>query len=88
MSKLIDMTGRKIGRLTVLSYSGSKFRGRSAKASWHCRCDCGRRLVVVGAKLREGQESCGCLSRFTPERAKLISQQASARRASATKPER
>jgi hypothetical protein len=51
---LIDMTNKRIGRLLVTGYAGSRFRGRSAKASWDCLCDCGARLVVVGAKLREG----------------------------------
>jgi hypothetical protein len=64
MSKLIDMSGQRISKLVVTGYAGSKFRGRSAKASWHCLCDCGARLIVVGAHLREGHtKSCGCASR-------------------------
>lgn len=78
--KMIDMTNRRIGKLTVLSYAGSKFRGRSAKASWHCLCDCGARLVVVGAHLREGTtRSCGCGARLTSERAREIGAKGSAR---------
>jgi hypothetical protein len=42
MSKMIEMEGQKIGKLLVLGYAGSKFRGRASRASWHCRCDCGR----------------------------------------------
>jgi hypothetical protein len=60
MSRLIDMTGRKIGRLIVTGYAGSKFRGRAARASWTCRCSCGITFVATGAHLREGQQSCGC----------------------------
>jgi hypothetical protein len=58
--KMIDMTGRKIGKLTVLGYAGSKFRGRAARASFHCHCDCGTDTITTGAKLREGAaQSCG-----------------------------
>ena len=32
MSELIDMEGKRIGRLTVLGYAGSKFRGRASRA--------------------------------------------------------
>jgi hypothetical protein len=61
MTRLIDMTGRKIGRLTVLG------RGRNDKdpeAVWRCRCDCGNTTVVRGKCLRTGHtRSCGCLWR-------------------------
>jgi hypothetical protein len=87
MSKMIDMEGKKVGKLTVLGYAGSRFRGRSAKASWHCLCDCGARLVVVGgAHLREGTtRSCGCMAKLTPERAREIGAKGSARPGGARK---
>jgi len=67
MSKLIDMSGKRFGLLTVGSYAGSKFRGRAARASWNCVCACGTNLVVTGAKLRSGEtKSCGCATRFKP----------------------
>jgi len=57
-SRLIDMTGRKHGRLTVIQRSPKpEFR-----AQWQCRCDCGKVVIVDGVKLRSGHtKSCGCL---------------------------
>jgi hypothetical protein len=82
MSKLIDMSGRKIGKLTVLGYAGSKFRGRASRASWHCSCDCGREIITTGAKLREREgntaQSCGCAWRLTPERARELAARSNA----------
>ena len=61
MSKRIDLTGRKIGKLTVIQYAGND-KGKNAR--WECRCDCGRRTVVAGNHLRNGHtQSCGCLQR-------------------------
>lgn len=58
MSKLIDITGRRFGRLTVIERAGSNKYG----AKWKCECDCGNISVVLGAKLRNGHtKSCGCL---------------------------
>lgn len=86
MTRMVDMTNKRVGKLTVLGCAGSKFRGRSAKAAWHCRCDCGARLVVVGAHLREGTtRSCGCAARLTSERARLIGAKGSARPGGARK---
>jgi hypothetical protein len=61
MSKLIDLIGRRFGRLVVLE------RGLPDKwgsCSWFCRCDCGELRTVNGAKLRSKEtNSCGCLNR-------------------------
>lgn len=59
MGKLIDITGKKFGRLTVIKRVGSNKQGQS---TWLCKCDCGNEKVVVGAALRRGYvKSCGCL---------------------------
>lgn len=60
MSKIIDLTDQRFGRLLVIA------RGPSTKvngfAQWACRCDCGKVTVVSGVNLRNGQtHSCGCL---------------------------
>lgn len=52
-----DETGKKYGLLTVLERAGY-LHGRVA---WKCRCDCGNIVIAEGAKLRQGQLSCGCL---------------------------
>ena len=60
MSKLIDMTGKRIGRLTVIQRT--KKEGR-ASAYWVCRCDCGKEIIADGVMLRRGDyKSCGCWS--------------------------
>ena len=54
----IDETGKRYGKLTVLS--------RSKKADgthifWHCLCDCGNTVEVNGTYLRSGvSTNCGC----------------------------
>lgn len=54
-----DMTGKKFGRLTVLSFAGSR-KGR--KAFWTCLCECGAIVEIWGAAMRNGRtRSCGCL---------------------------
>lgn len=59
MSKMIDLTGRRFGKLTVLEQSGRSNQGR---VKWRCRCDCGAEAIVSGTDLRSGQtKSCGCL---------------------------
>ena len=56
-----DMTGKKIGRLTVVAYSHI---GAGGKAYWECKCECGNTCVISGDKLRRGHtKSCGCLQR-------------------------
>jgi hypothetical protein len=41
-----DLTGKKFGRWTVLSYAG--------KASWNCLCECGNARDVPGEGESEG----------------------------------
>lgn len=57
MPKLIDLTGKKFGRLTVLNRADNiKNRVR-----WNCVCDCGIQTTVDGANLKTGNTtSCGC----------------------------
>jgi hypothetical protein len=72
MPKLIDLTGRQFGKLTVVRRDGSD---RYSKPKWLCRCDCGREATVLGLCLKNGRtRSCGCLKRCntntTPRRGK------------------
>ena len=58
-ARVIEMTGRRYGKLSVLERCWVT-RGRGA--FWACLCDCGNRTVVDGACLRSGKtSSCGCL---------------------------
>lgn len=66
MSKLIDLTGRVFGRLTVIARCRSAANGMSR---WLCRCECGEETTVFGRHLRDGHtQSCGCLQKIRPNR--------------------
>lgn len=57
MSKRIDMTGQKYGRLTAIELD----RIENNHTFWKCQCDCGNVAIIDGAKLRNGHtKSCGC----------------------------
>jgi len=59
MGKLIDLTGQRFGKLTVIARDGSD---KNNKATWLCRCDCGKETVVRGSDLRQEKiRSCGCI---------------------------
>jgi hypothetical protein len=57
---VIDMTGRRVGRLLVLHLT-EKRKGK--QAIWLCRCDCGSIIEILGSSLRRSAptKSCGCL---------------------------
>lgn len=62
-TRLIDLTGRTFGRLTVLHRVETP-PGRKKAGYWQCRCSCGETTVVVSGNLRSGNSrSCGCLDR-------------------------
>lgn len=55
--KTVDLTGKKFSRLTVLVFD----QYRKCKASWVCKCDCGKTLNVLAHRLLSGHtKSCGC----------------------------
>lgn len=62
MSKLIDLTGQRFGRLTVVSRTENTPQG---KARWDCQCECGKKASgVIGTHLRSGHTiSCGCVQK-------------------------
>ena len=56
--KAIDMTGMKIGRLTVISRAENTNQN---KAQWLCKCDCGNEVIVSRRHLKDfSTVSCGC----------------------------
>ena len=60
MSRIIDMVGRKIGKLTVLCRA-PQLNYKNTKARWKCKCDCGVIVNVLGDNLRSFYTtSCGC----------------------------
>ena len=61
MSKKIDLTGRRFGRLVVLEQGSYITPGRPR---WRCRCVCGKETIVSSASLLYGNTtSCGCYRR-------------------------
>ena len=59
VSTLIDMKGRRYGRLVVLCRAGTIHN----QAAWLCKCDCGNEKIIRGSCLRDGlSKSCGCLA--------------------------
>ena len=62
MSKVIDLTGKKFGKLTVVKRAKSK--KNCTFAVWLCSCDCGNTCEVRSPDLRSGNTtSCGCIKR-------------------------
>ncbi len=58
--RVVELTGQRFGRLTVLHRAPRQPDGR---ARWVCRCVCGPESVVDGKSRRSGNtRSCGCLS--------------------------
>lgn len=63
MSKRIDLTGQRFGRLVV---EGFAYVDKHKNAVWNCKCDCGATVTVNGNNLKKGNtKSCGCLNRET-----------------------
>lgn len=51
-----DLTGKQFGKLTVLSFAGNTYRGKSL---WRCKCICGNEHVTTGERLTISQcSSC------------------------------
>ena len=65
MSKFIDLTGQKFGRLTILKEAGRRRKtNQSIEALWFCRCSCGTEKTIRSSLLRSGDtQSCGCLQK-------------------------
>jgi len=58
MPNLIDITGNKYGRLSVL---GRGLNRGDKRTWWKCVCDCGTEVEVRGNYLKNGRTtSCGC----------------------------
>jgi hypothetical protein len=60
MSKKLDLTGKRFGRLVALFDIGK--RNSQGCVIWRCLCDCGSFTKVNSSNLRTGHiKSCGCL---------------------------
>ncbi len=61
MKKVIDLTGMKLGKLTVMSRAENTIYPYGGMAvNWNCLCECGRTAIVRGAHLKSGHHvGCG-----------------------------
>ena len=58
MSKNVDLTGMRFGKLTVLEPTKERKNGYTV---WICRCDCGNTVHAASRFLKNGwMTSCGC----------------------------
>lgn len=58
MPPLIDLTGQRFGRLTVIKRAPN---GNCGNTRWECKCDCGKTTYSDSKQLRRGiTQSCGC----------------------------
>lgn len=62
MSKHIDLTYQKFGKLTVLG-KGDDYISPSGShlLRWKCQCECGNIINATTSQLKRGQSSCGCI---------------------------
>lgn len=65
MSKLIDLSGQRFGRLIAIKRVEDMVnKNGKHETMWLCRCDCGNEIVTRARQLRCGnKKSCGCLQR-------------------------
>lgn len=65
MGEVIDLTGNRYGRLTVIERAESFITPKGKKqTAWRVLCDCGTEKVVRGCDLRSGCiVSCGCYNK-------------------------
>ncbi|MGE3681948.1 MAG: hypothetical protein AB7G93_09495 [Bdellovibrionales bacterium] len=65
MSRLIDLAGKRFGRITVVARSVSRRKPNGGtRVYWSCVCDCGNELEIAGGNLTEKRRptrSCGCI---------------------------
>lgn len=73
MAKVIDLTGQRFGRLTVVERAGNYVspNKKQAHSLWLCACDCGNTVIVRASQLKSrGTQSCGCLHREALDKAR------------------
>ena len=61
MGQKINEIGNVYGYLTVIAEGP---RSKDNRATWLCKCKCGKEITVTGKALRNGHtQSCGCLKK-------------------------
>ncbi len=78
MGRLIDLTGARFGRLTLLGPNPQ--RTKQGSIMWDCLCDCGVTTKALAPNLKSGDiRSCGCLARELSVKRATIHGQADSR---------
>lgn len=81
-NKMIDMTGEKYGKLTVIKLA-SIDKGGNTK--WACECECGGETVSYRQNLKKGKAtSCGCFQKENMSKIKTTHGQSAGGRVSST----
>ena len=57
MGRIVDLTGRKFGKLTVIKLESE--RTKAGQTNWLCECECGTQLVL-SQLVSQKKISCGC----------------------------
>jgi len=58
MRKLVDLTGKQFGKLTVIKRSIGNKKG----TFWDCQCSCGNKVTINASNLKDRHtRSCGCM---------------------------
>lgn len=65
MAKLVDLTGKRFGKLTVVNRAPDYITPSGQhKTQWYCQCSCGNKnlVIVMATHLKTGHTtSCGCV---------------------------
>lgn len=62
MGKVIDLTGQRFGKLTVIERTAKPEGIKRTTTYWLCKCDCGNTKIANSSDLRRGDTtSCGCV---------------------------
>jgi len=64
MTKTIDITRQKFGKLTAINLHHIKKTNKGTRHYWLCRCECGNEVIVRKDHLTSYKvRSCGCLNK-------------------------
>lgn len=66
MGKAMDLTGQKIGKLTLLER-----KRENNRTYYYCKCDCGNKVRIRADQLKTTR-SCGCLAKETQFKSKNL----------------
>ena len=58
LSRIVDLTGQKFGKLTVIKLAEEKIQ--NDRALWVCQCECGNIIKIDSHQLKK-RVSCGCV---------------------------